>query len=171
MSKNRRLVVLFAACLSTGVVSPARAQDSADVKAEQPLRIDIPVRLEAANVVLNIDHLAFAGDMPFAIGHLGLFAKHFAEWNTKGHIIAIFHTDAGQDDKAYNAARNIATGNPYKELLVGLMKQGVQIELCGATATAHNWVNADLLPGVKVNTDAMVRLTQLAEEGYVQIKE
>ena len=51
------------------------------------------------------------------------------------------------------------------------MKQGVQIELCGATAKAHHWVNADLLPGVMVNTDAMVRVTQLVQEGYVQIKE
>jgi intracellular sulfur oxidation DsrE/DsrF family protein len=51
------------------------------------------------------------------------------------------------------------------------MKNGVQIELCGATAKAYHWVNADLLPGVKVNTDAMVRLTQLGKEGFVPIKE
>jgi intracellular sulfur oxidation DsrE/DsrF family protein len=51
------------------------------------------------------------------------------------------------------------------------MKKGVQVELCGATAKANNWSSEDLLPGVKVNTDAMVRLTQLGQEGYVQIKE
>jgi hypothetical protein len=27
----------------------------------------------------------------------------------------------------------------------------------GATAKAHNWGNADLLPDIKVNTDAMAR--------------
>ena len=44
-------------------------------------------------------------------------------------------------------------------------------ELCGATATANSWGNVDLVPGVKVNTDAMGRLAQLGREGYVQIKE
>ena len=51
------------------------------------------------------------------------------------------------------------------------MKKGVQVELCGATAKAYYWGNDDLLPGVKVNNDAMVRLAQLGLEGYVQIKE
>ncbi len=40
-----------------------------------------------------------------------------------------------------------------------------------ATAKDNNWVNADLLPGVRVNTGAIVRLIQLAQEGYVQINE
>jgi len=51
------------------------------------------------------------------------------------------------------------------------MKRGVHIELCGATAKAHGWGNADLLPGVKVNTDAMARTTQLVQEGFVKITE
>jgi intracellular sulfur oxidation DsrE/DsrF family protein len=75
------------------------------------------------------------------------------------------------NDKAYNTARNVTTGNPYKEMIAALIARGVQIELCGATAKAHNWVNADLLPGVAVDTDAMVRLTQLAQQGYAEIKE
>ena len=45
------------------------------------------------------------------------------------------------------------------------MEQGVQIELCGATAAANHSGNADLLPGVKVNTNAMVRVTQLEQKG------
>ena len=44
---------------------------------------------------------------------------------------------------------------------------GVRIELCGATAKAHHWGNADLLPNIKVNTDAMARTTQLVQEGFV----
>jgi hypothetical protein len=47
----------------------------------------------------------------------------------------------------------------------------VQTELCGGTAKAHKWVNADLLPGIQVNMDAMARLTQLAEQGFVKITE
>ncbi len=45
------------------------------------------------------------------------------------------------------------------------------IELCGATAKAHKWGNADLLPGVNVNRDAMARTTQLVQEGFVKITE
>ena len=66
---------------------------------------------------------------------------------------------------------SIRTGNPYKELVGDLMKRGVKIELCGATAKAHNWGNDDLLPGIKVNTDAMARTTQLVQEGFVKITE
>jgi intracellular sulfur oxidation DsrE/DsrF family protein len=51
------------------------------------------------------------------------------------------------------------------------MKRGVQIELCGATARAHKWGNADLLPGIKINTDAMARMVQLVQEGFVKITE
>ena len=65
----------------------------------------------------------------------------------------------------------VATGNPYKELVAGLMGRGVQIELCGATAAAHHWGNADLLPGIKVDTDAMSRMSQLAQDGFVEITE
>jgi hypothetical protein len=68
-------------------------------------------------------------------------------------------------DDAYNADRMVTTGNPHKELVFDLMKRGVQVELCGATATVHKWGNADLLPGIKVNTDAMGRMSQLAQEG------
>ena len=52
-----------------------------------------------------------------------------------------------------------------------LMKQGIQIELCGATAAANHWINKDLLPGVKVNTNAMVRVTELEQKGYTLIYE
>jgi intracellular sulfur oxidation DsrE/DsrF family protein len=174
MFKNRWLViVLFVTCwfIGSGAV---RAEDRPDGKADQTLRIDIPVKLETARVVFNIDRVALNGDMPFAIGHLNLLANDLSASNAKGHIIAIFHTNAGHvtlDDKAYNSARHVETGNPYKKLVIALMNRGVQIELCGATATANNWGNADLLPGVKVNTDAMGRLAQLGQEGYVQIKE
>ncbi len=173
MFKNKWLAVLFTICMSLGF-NAARAADAADLKTGQPLHIDIPVKLEQANVVLNIDRVATVGDMSIAVAHLGLLAGDFSEANTKGQIIGLFHTDAGHvtlNDRAYNAARNVTTGNPYKELIFELMKRGVQIELCGATAKAHNWVNSDLLPGVKVNTDAMIRLTQLTEQGYTQIKE
>jgi intracellular sulfur oxidation DsrE/DsrF family protein len=61
--------------------------------------------------------------------------------------------------------RHVTTGNPYKEVMAELVKESVQIELCGATAKGNSWGNANLLPGVRVHTNAMVRLTRLEEEG------
>jgi intracellular sulfur oxidation DsrE/DsrF family protein len=65
----------------------------------------------------------------------------------------------------------VKVGNPYAKLLDALMKQGVQIELCGATAAANHWTNKDLIPGVKVNTNAMVRVIELEQKGFTLIYE
>jgi len=141
---------------------------------EKPLRIDIPVRLTELRVAFSIAALAFEGDLPASIFHLQLITHDSADWQAKAQVIAVFHTNAGHvtlRDEAYNAARMVATGNPYKQLLAELMQRGVEVELCGATATAHQWGNADLLPGIKVNTDAMARMSQLVQEGFVQITE
>ena len=141
---------------------------------EKLLLIDIPVKLANVKTVYSIGALAFEGDLPASIFHLQLIENDIAVWNAKSEVIAVFHTNAGHvtlNDRAYNAERNIATGNPYKELVTDLVKRGVHIELCGATAKIHNWGNADLLPDVKVNTDAMARTTQLVQEGFVKITE
>jgi len=141
---------------------------------EKPLHIDIPVKLAEVKVAFSIGALAFEGDLPASIFHLQLIENDIADWNAKSQVVAVFHTNAGHvtlHDIAYNAERNIATGNPYKGLVADLMKRGVQIELCGATAKAHKWGNSDLLPGIKVNTDAMARTTQLVQEGFVKITE
>ena len=173
MFKIKTLIVL--SLLIFGFVNSTAIYAAENTKAEdQTLKIDIPVKLDQANVVFNIGHLAMMGNTPIAIAHVALLANDFKEAQTKGKIIAVFHTDAGQatlEDAAYNAFLKVKTGNPYKQLIANLIKQGVQVELCGATAKAHGWVNTDVLPGVKVNTDAMLRLTELTKAGYVQITE
>jgi intracellular sulfur oxidation DsrE/DsrF family protein len=174
MFKSGWSLVLFVAALFVGV-GAVYPENKADLRSDPHLHIDIPAKLDKeANVAFNIDRLALNGDMPIPLGHLELLVHDYRELHTNGRIIAIFHTDAGHvtlNDRAYNAARHVTTGNPYRGLLASLMQKGVQVELCGATARANNWGSEDLLPGVKVNTDAMVRLTQLGLEGYVQIKE
>ena len=75
------------------------------------------------------------------------------------------------NDESYNTGRHVKSGNSYAELMGELIKRGVQIELCGATAKANHWGNEDLLPGVKVDTDAMIRVTQLEQQGYTLIYE
>jgi intracellular sulfur oxidation DsrE/DsrF family protein len=141
---------------------------------EKPLHIDIPVTLREFKTAFSVAALAFEGDLPAAIFHLQLITGNIAEWNAKAQVIVVFHSLAGHvtlHDQAYNTDRNIRTGNPYKELLADLVKRGVQVELCGATAAVHHWGNEDLLSYVKVNTNAMARMTQLVQDGFVQITE
>jgi len=140
----------------------------------KPLHIDTPVKLSEVNAVFSIGALEFEGDLPASIFHLGLIENDIADWDAKALVVAVFHTNAGHvtlNDSAYNADRNVATGNPYKELVAALMERGVEVELCGATAKIHKWGNADLLPGIKVNTDAMARTIQLVQKGFVKITE
>jgi intracellular sulfur oxidation DsrE/DsrF family protein len=141
---------------------------------EKTLHIDIPVELKEVNNVFSVASLSFEGDLPAALFHLHLIVDDISNWKAKSQVVAIFHTNAGHvtlHDQAYNADRGIATGNPYKKLVTDLMERGVQVELCGATAKVHGWGNVDVIPGIKINTDAMARTTQLVQEGFVKISE
>ena len=109
---------------------------------EKLLKIDIPMNLSNVKMVFSTGALVFEGDLPASIFRLQLIENDIADWTAKSEVIAVFHTNAGHltlHDIAYNADRNIATSNPYKDLVGDLQKRGVQVELCGATAKAHNW--------------------------------
>ena len=54
--------------------------------------------------------------------------------------------------------------------IFALQQEGIQFEECAETARINGWVNADLLPGVKVNTGANLRIVQLVQDGYVQLQ-
>jgi intracellular sulfur oxidation DsrE/DsrF family protein len=179
MSKWRSVAVLLVAGFFV-TFGATYSSDRAEAQSDQALHIDVPVKLEKANVVFDIGHLVLNGDMPFFLGDMDLLATDLSNWNVKGEIIAVFHGDAAYlvlNDASYDANRRvqtghpIQTGNPYGKLIDGLMKQGVQIELCGATAAANHWTNKDLIPGVKVNTNAMVRVTELEQKGFTLIYE
>jgi intracellular sulfur oxidation DsrE/DsrF family protein len=75
------------------------------------------------------------------------------------------------NDDSYNPNRHVQTGNRYRKLIAGVMKQGVQIESCDATTEANRWINSNLLPGAMVDTDAMVRVTQLEQGGFILVYE
>src|SRR5258708_13577395 len=141
---------------------------------QKPLHIDIPVKLAEVKVAFSVPALVFEGDLAVCIFHLQLIGNDIGDWNAKAQVIVVFHTNAGHvtlNNKAYNTERNVATGNPYKDLVSDLMKRGVHFELCGATAKVHNWGNEDVLPGIKINTYAIARMTQLSQEGLVKITE
>ena len=85
------------------------------IAVEKLLHSDIPVNLSSVKIVFSIGALAFEGDLPASIFHLQLTENDITDWNAKSEVIAVFHTNAGHvmlHDIAYNADRNIATGNP-----------------------------------------------------------
>jgi hypothetical protein len=93
---------------------------------DKPLQIDIPVKLTQEKVVFSVGALTFEGDLPASLFHLHLVVSDVAEWSAKAQLVAIFHTNAGHvtlHDGAYNADRNVSTGNPYKELLADLKEE------------------------------------------------
>ena len=140
----------------------------------KPLHIDIPVKLDDVKAAFSIEALTFQGDLPTSILHLQVVTSDIADWGATSEVVAVFHTDAGHvtlHDKAYNADRHIKTGNPYKELIADLVSRGVDVELCGVTARAHHWGNEDLLPGIKVTSDAGARMIQLVQQGFVELTE
>jgi len=55
----------FVLCL--GISINAFGQDNAGATGKPPLHIDVPTKLERANVAIDFGHAVFAGDMPFAL--------------------------------------------------------------------------------------------------------
>lgn len=175
--RNRPFVgtLLSSLLLLAGVAafSAAYAAEPQEAKAAAGLHVDIPVVLKNANVVFNMDHPANdMGDTPVGIGYMHLLAERYKQEGTKGRIVGVFHGDGAYlllNDKAFDAYMRTSTGNPYKGAIAELQKQGVEIEDCAVSMRQHHWVNADLLPGVKVNAGAVARLIELIQEGYVQL--
>lgn len=151
-----RLFAGLIVLLGCALAMPAGAQTG--------LTIDIPVVLKQAKVVFNMDHPAFEGDHPTGINFMQLMTTRFAEDKTEATIIAVFHGEIGYmllADTAYNKVRGTSTGNPYKAMIAALQARGVRMEECGQTAHVHGWVNADFLPGVKINAAANLRIVEL----------
>jgi intracellular sulfur oxidation DsrE/DsrF family protein len=164
--------MIFAAtlfCSGLAAIGPVHAADAPSTQ----LQIDVPVSMKASKVVFNMDHPTFAGDQSIGLMYMRLMKMNYASAKVPVDIIAVYHSMAGYillNDEAYNKARKTTRGNPYKAEIAALQAQGVQFEECGQTARTNGWVNADLLPGVKVDTGATLRLVQLVQDGYVQLQ-
>lgn len=146
---------------------------SAENAAPSELKIDVPASMKASKVVFNMDHLAFAGDQSIGLTHMKLMLQNYKSKQTPLQIVAVFHGAAGYmllNDAAYNKTRRSDKGNPYKEAIASLQKEGVEFEECGQTAKTNGWLNSDLLPDVKVNAGANLRLVQLMQDGFVSLQ-
>jgi len=89
MFRNRWLVRLAIHLFISA--SAVYAQDKA---AEQALHIDIPTKLEKANIVVDFGHAVYLGDALFALGDIDLLTTDVRDWNAKGQIVVVFHDDA-----------------------------------------------------------------------------
>jgi intracellular sulfur oxidation DsrE/DsrF family protein len=156
--------------LASGQCVPLSAQERVP---DAGLQIDIPVPLKESKVVFDMDHLAFAGDQPIGLSQMKTIMERYKAAQVPVRIVAVFHGVAGYmmlNDAAYDKARKSEKGNPLKDRIKALQEEGVQFELCVNTARNNGWVNADLLPGVKVNGGAALRIIQLVQDGYVQVQ-
>ncbi len=160
------LVVCGSLALSQGAFASMMGGPAPDI------HINVPVKIKRAKVVFNMYNRSFAGDVPVGLRYMKKLSHRFKTMGIDGKIIGLFQGRMGYivlNDKAYNAARHIKTGNPYKQIVAKLMKNGVDIEECAVSMKMHHWTNADLLPGVRVTTGAILRLIQLHQEGYAEI--
>jgi uncharacterized protein len=146
---------------------------NAETTARPPLTVDVPVVLKEVKVVFNMSRPAFLGDSSVGLNHMQLMLQNFKSQNTKYRMIAVFYGPMGYmllNDEAYDKSRNSHNGNPYKDVIAELQKDGVEFEECAVTAKGNGWTNSDLLPGVKVNTGGNLRIVELVQEGFVQLQ-
>jgi len=169
MKNPSRLLASFVLLTAVGM-APAW---NAETTARPPLTIDVPVVLKEVKIVFNMSHPAFLGDSSVGLNHMQLMVQNFKSQNTKYRMVAVFHGAMGYmllNDGAYNKSRKISKGNPYKDVIAELQKDGVEFEECAVTARGNDWINSDLLPGVKVNTGGNLRIVELVQEGFVQLQ-
>jgi intracellular sulfur oxidation DsrE/DsrF family protein len=82
-------------------------------------------------------------------------------------LALVVHGKAGADLLNNKAFRDkYKANNPNTELLQLLIKNKVQIYLCGQSAARHNIKNADLADGVQMSLSAMTVHAILQQQGY-----
>ena len=83
MSKTRLLVVLLVTGFFTSF-GATYSTDRANAQGNPSLHIDIPVKLEKANVVFDIGHLVLNGDMPIGVDLYSAKQVRIAPCNGEG---------------------------------------------------------------------------------------
>jgi intracellular sulfur oxidation DsrE/DsrF family protein len=169
---DRLARVLGVAVVSLGLAQPTLGQVVTTPKGTG-LVIDNVLQVRPAKVIMNMDHDAFSGKLPTGLYYMELILANYKGSNAPLEIVSLFHDKGAYfvlNDAAYNRFKHTDTGNPWKRKIAELQKTGIAFELCAYTAYNNHWVNSDLLPGVKVDSDVLIRLINLTQEGYVQIQ-
>ena len=77
------LLMLGSAALALG------AQAMAAPAPADPIHVDIPVPLKHADVVFNMDHRAFVGDLPVGMNYMHLLSMRYHKDHITGKIIGV----------------------------------------------------------------------------------
>src|SRR5215813_9706470 len=87
-----------------------------------------------------------------------LIGNDIADWNAKPELIAVFHTNAGHvtlNDGAYNADRNISTGNPDKDLVADPRRHaGEHVRRIASARASRAWPSGGRGQGCNGRTSA-----------------
>lgn len=137
-----------------------------------PIAIDVPVQLAKADTVFNVFHI----DPKAPERQTSLFLMHILsgvlkQRKTPSHLIAIFHSGAAAlacNDETFNRLTGSTTGNPYKADIAQAQRDGFQTEICVKSMQFQHIAKSDLLPGIKVNGGALIRIIELTQKGYTQ---
>lgn len=86
-------------------------------------------------------------------------------------VALVVHGSAAKDllqSQAYEV--RLGRPNPNEALVEALIKEGVEVIICGQSAHSRKLDRDKLIPGVKVALSAMTALIQLQNDGYQLIK-
>lgn len=85
MLKTKWLVALLAGAFAS--IAAVNARNTMASPQGPAVTVDIPTKLDNANVVVDMAHLVFGGDSPNALADINLLANNVHEWNTQGQVI------------------------------------------------------------------------------------
>ena len=108
-----------------------------------------------------------------SIGGLVNTYRHFGVPADHLQTVAVFHgrTILLVASDAVYARRTGAAKNPNAALLRELGLAGVELVVCGQSASAQHYGPADYLPKVRTNLSATVTFINLQTRGYVKVTE
>jgi intracellular sulfur oxidation DsrE/DsrF family protein len=186
--KAMKVFIVFAAFAALVAAGSGAAQEHAHPGMMQPpsgmmqahaMRaagspVDVPVMLKQAKVAFRIDRVAPSGNNSFVLQQIEMLSDKLGQMGAEAKIVAVFLADGGfmlLNDTAYDSVRRTSGGNPYKAAIAGLMARGIEVEECGMTMMREGWNAKQLLPGVKVNAGANLRIIDLSQKNYVVLNQ
>jgi intracellular sulfur oxidation DsrE/DsrF family protein len=168
-----RTLLLAIVCAAVGCAAPSRpfAAAPASRPASAPaLAADITPKVEKFQTVVYANRRPSADVVFYGFAQWrDALAQAQAAGATQTSLIYVLDGPAAVlalNDAAYNRVMGTSAGNPWKSLVGDLQKSGAQMEVCGRRLKNLGAGNADLLPGVKVDSDGWLRVIELQAKGH-----
>jgi intracellular sulfur oxidation DsrE/DsrF family protein len=180
------LVPLGAMTVLTLLILQPSAQARPDLPAAVPsggAMQDIPEAHEKPDpaarykIVFDVRTLADdAGDVSPALRAIAALLNTYRRHGVPAdhlRLTAVFHgpTIVLLARDAVYARRTGAQNNPNLALLRELASAGVELAVCGQSARARHYTDADLVPFAQLNLSATVTFINLQTRGYVKVDE